>query len=82
VALTEMIGKVNDPKHERPFRLVVIVQLIESAPGFLSTARDAEHIWHQEQVVVPLERVGALDLDGMVKRAINNVVVIAGQDNR
>lgn len=73
-------GPTNKGQHN--LRLVVMVQVVEVGAGFLSTARDAERIWHHEQVVVPLERVAALDLSAMIDHAIQNVVVIAGQDGK
>lgn len=66
----------------RNFRLVALVQIIEVGEGVFSTARDVERTWHQEQIVVPLDRVSALDVQEMVDRALKNLVVIAGQDGK
>lgn len=63
-------------------RLVVQVSVIEVGGGFLSTSKEAERTWSVEQVVVPIDRVAALDVQGMVDRQLSNVVVIAGQDGK
>ena len=78
--MTTMTAKAEVPN--KRLRLVALVQVIEVGEGMFSTARETERTWHQEQIVVPLDRVGALDVQDMVNRALKNVVVIAGMDGK
>ena len=60
---------------ERKFRVLVQVQVIEQAYGFSGTDR----IWSERMMVVPLERIAALDPGALVEQAVKDVVHVAGQ---
>lgn len=57
----------------RTFRVLLQAAVIE-ADGY-----NTERIWAEEKVVVPLERIAALDAQAMIDRLVRDVVHIAGQ---
>lgn len=59
---------------EKDYVLLVTVAVIERE-GF-----STDRFWSQEQIVVPLDRVAALDVNAMVDRGITNLQHIAAQN--
>ena len=57
----------------RTFRVLLQAAVIET-DGY-----STERIWAEEKVVVPLERIAALDAQAMIDRLVRDVVHIAGQ---
>jgi hypothetical protein len=62
----------------RTFRVLLQLSILEVDRNYPAT----ERVWAEERVVVPLERIAALDAQAMVDRAVRNVVHIAGQTDQ